>query len=642
MKNLMKAAALAILCVIGMTSAQADFPEDEKKRAVELLIQLDGDNFAEREAAKNELEQLPFSAVPWLEERIAETPITDIEFRSRLKSIVRSVSKREAELVLRQGSSVKIDLEKAKPEDVLKVLNSELEVSLSSVRSSSIWSSDDAKPFKFEGNYWGAVEKMLETFPPKEAEGREDLAKNQSSSRWIQEDFQAADSPRTSTGIFHVRHGRMALENSGGKDVVVLHLIPTVEPRYQADEVSILVKGLRFPDGTLLEAEDKVAGGTVDRYNRTKIYSWIFPVEKGTKLGKTATIEGSVKLKVRRIKWSEIPLPEEIGEAVKITSTVSLKVLEREEGKLRIEFEGEGRQPDCFNDYQLRSKSYKILDEEGEELKFSVGGSSSGGGKGWKNSYSGSIKGEPKRIRARLPTEEQELQLKFELNEVPMPGSSLLMTAVEPGKKVSEFEDILMIEIAKDGVITLDGNKMSKEDLRVELKKRKEAVGEKLRAVLSADDEGKTQAFVDVIDALAGVGVTSITMTGFRTGEPEKPLKADAPAGGNKKIVELLKKNEDELMLELPRARAAVGERDVGEIVVSITKEGVISIEGKVITKAELEDKLSLIAKVNNDQSVILRGDKATSFDEIVGVLNVCQKAGIWNVAFATSRETKE
>ena len=37
------------------------------------------------------------------------------------------------------------------------------------------------------------------------------------------------------------------------------------------------------------------------------------------------------------------------------------------------------------------------------------------------------------------------------------------------------------------------------------------------------------------------------------------------------------------------------------------------------------------------DQALILRGDRAASFDHIVKVLNVCKQANIWNISFATT-----
>lgn len=89
--------------------------------------------------------------------------------------------------------------------------------------------------------------------------------------------------------------------------------------------------------------------------------------------------------------------------------------------------------------------------------------------------------------------------------------------------------DPLAIKISKDGAITVDeielegagkdGEPSKVEALRTRLteyKTQTELVNEKPMVVLAAADDGKTQRFVDVVNALAFVGIKSITMTGFR------------------------------------------------------------------------------------------------------------------------------
>ena len=59
-------------------------------------------------------------------------------------------------------------------------------------------------------------------------------------------------------------------------------------------------------------------------------------------------------------------------------------------------------------------------------------------------------------------------------------------------------------------------------------------------------------------------------------------------------------------------------------------------VEGAKLTEEQLLAKLQLIASVHKDQAVILRGDETSEFKYNVNVLNICQKAGIWNISFAT------
>jgi biopolymer transport protein ExbD len=76
----------------------------------------------------------------------------------------------------------------------------------------------------------------------------------------------------------------------------------------------------------------------------------------------------------------------------------------------------------------------------------------------------------------------------------------------------------------------------------------------------------------------------------------------------------------------------------VGEIVVNVKKEGGLVVNGQDLSVEELLTKLQNIASVFKDQAVIIRGDEVSDFKHIVKVMDACQKAGIYNVAFATKK----
>ena len=422
--------ALAVIS-FGLFSALAsdEFLQADREEALALVGQLEADGFARREAALKALEALPITALPWLEELIDSAQPTDIELRSRLKSVVRTLKKRDAEVSLREGTQVKIDLKAAPPGDVLESLKEALGSSLTGDRAKSIWGKEVTADFSFEGSFWDAVDAMLETFPP-EAGGRENLGAEHRIGRWGKSDFSAWGNGSVNHGILRVRHGRMALENTGGKDYLVVTLVPSVEPTYQVEELSLMIRSLKLEDGTLLEPEKKICEWKSKysgaKYSPSGVYTWIFPLEKGVVLRGAAALEGIAKINARRLNWAEVDLPEDLDDPVSISSSVELKVLEREPGRLKIQFEGKGSEPACFDDYELRKEAYQVLDKEGKVLEFNVNSSSSGGGNGWKNSYAGKIEGEPARVRAKLPGGEQEVQLKFDLSDLPMPGSSLV------------------------------------------------------------------------------------------------------------------------------------------------------------------------------------------------------------------------
>lgn len=103
-------------------------------------------------------------------------------------------------------------------------------------------------------------------------------------------------------------------------------------------------------------------------------------------------------------------------------------------------------------------------------------------------------------------------------------------------------------------------------------------------------------------------------------------------------------KNEQVMDISVPAADEGKEKesRTVGEIIVNIKIDGEIIVNGQVLTEAELLAKLKNIAGVYKDQAVILRGDEGTDYKDVVHVLDICQKAGIWNIAFATRKPETE
>jgi hypothetical protein len=422
--------ALSLPFALGMGARAADgFSKDDRVRAEALIPQLGGDSFAARVKAAKELEGLPAEAMPWLEARIDQCGADQVDLRTRLKAIARTLKKRGAEKMLRGGTQVAIDLKAAGPREVLDELTELAGISLTGANLGEVWDDEFAKDFTFNGSFWAAVDAMLEAFPPGEAV-RENLGADYRMGRWGELDFRAAKHPSAIAGIVRVRHARMALENSGGKDYLVVTLVPNVEPSYQVESLALLVGGLTLEDGTILEPEKKVnewkAQFSGSRYSPGGVFTWTFPLEKGLNLRGSATLEGALKLAVRRNFWCEADLPEDLDDPVMMNSSVELKVLERGDGRLKIQFEGKGSEPACFDDYELRKESYQLLDAAGEPLEFNVNSSSSGGGKGWRNSYAGKIEGDPAKVRANLPGAEQKMELKFRLKGLAMPGSSLV------------------------------------------------------------------------------------------------------------------------------------------------------------------------------------------------------------------------
>ena len=90
-----------------------------------------------------------------------------------------------------------------------------------------------------------------------------------------------------------------------------------------------------------------------------------------------------------------------------------------------------------------------------------------------------------------------------------------------------------------------------------------------------------------------------------------------------------------ELKLSVPEP--ATPKQPLGELIIDVGKDGSLAIDGRGLGRERLAEKLTEVGRRNPDQPVILRGDRQTRFEHIVAVLEICQKAGIWNVAFATA-----
>ena len=98
-------------------------------------------------------------------------------------------------------------------------------------------------------------------------------------------------------------------------------------------------------------------------------------------------------------------------------------------------------------------------------------------------------------------------------------------------------------------------------------------------------------------------------------------------------------RSETELDVKVPKAREGKEtRRAVGEVIINVKTNGAVVMNRRQMNPTELQDTLQKIASLYPDQAVILRGDENTDYRHVVEVLDICRRANIWNVAFATSR----
>ncbi len=98
-------------------------------------------------------------------------------------------------------------------------------------------------------------------------------------------------------------------------------------------------------------------------------------------------------------------------------------------------------------------------------------------------------------------------------------------------------------------------------------------------------------------------------------------------------------RNENELDVKVPKASAAKPKAaPIGDVIVNVKSDGKVVVNRRTLSAAELGELLKGLVQLNSEQAVVIRGDEAGAYKNIIDVLNVCSQAGVTNVAFATAK----
>ena len=99
---------------------------------------------------------------------------------------------------------------------------------------------------------------------------------------------------------------------------------------------------------------------------------------------------------------------------------------------------------------------------------------------------------------------------------------------------------------------------------------------------------------------------------------------------------------ENEISIQLPSATTAQEpDRLPGEIVLNLAKDGKVSVNGRVLALDDLKSRLARVSKFYPGQPVIIRADREVRYETLVGVIDVCRAADVWNFSLATDGEGK-
>ena len=94
---------------------------------------------------------------------------------------------------------------------------------------------------------------------------------------------------------------------------------------------------------------------------------------------------------------------------------------------------------------------------------------------------------------------------------------------------------------------------------------------------------------------------------------------------------------EREIEVELPEAATGeTTEEDLDEIVINVTREGGFVVSGETLDRMRLDQVLAQAASRDPETPVTIRGDRLVHHESIVGVMDACGSAGLYNLAIGT------
>ena len=94
---------------------------------------------------------------------------------------------------------------------------------------------------------------------------------------------------------------------------------------------------------------------------------------------------------------------------------------------------------------------------------------------------------------------------------------------------------------------------------------------------------------------------------------------------------------ETEIDVTLPTAvTGEMPQRLPGEVIVNVLPDGRAVVNGQTLDDDSLLSMMTRLVELFPGQPVLLRADKATPYEHVVRVLDLCRQSDIWNISFAT------
>ncbi|HEY8900491.1 MAG TPA: biopolymer transporter ExbD [Chthoniobacterales bacterium] len=95
---------------------------------------------------------------------------------------------------------------------------------------------------------------------------------------------------------------------------------------------------------------------------------------------------------------------------------------------------------------------------------------------------------------------------------------------------------------------------------------------------------------------------------------------------------------ETDLKIALPQSsQKQAPQAPAAPMIVNIRSNGELSVNARTVTFEEFQTLVGKLAKLNPDQTVVIRGDRKSQYDLVLRVLDACNAAGVTSVGFAAS-----
>ena len=99
---------------------------------------------------------------------------------------------------------------------------------------------------------------------------------------------------------------------------------------------------------------------------------------------------------------------------------------------------------------------------------------------------------------------------------------------------------------------------------------------------------------------------------------------------------------ETEVGITLPTAKSStIPGRMPGEIILNLTEKGDVTVNGVKLTLEEVTERMKRIAENFPGQPVVIRADKASSYETLMALIDACRTANVWNFSLATKDDKK-